>query len=69
MDDNEVVPLQCPISVYRNQAGGVTIKQDQMGMYGVDVLIDLTTPTAVHAIIAALQLELSGMQEEERVEE
>lgn len=57
-DDSVVVPLQCPISVFTNEAGGVTIEQDQMGEYGDIVSIAIGTPAAVRSIIAALQREI-----------
>lgn len=56
--DSEVVKLQCPIKVYPNKNGGVTIAQDQTGMMGVDVFVHLNTKDAVQAVIAALQSEL-----------
>lgn len=52
---DEVVPLQCPISVFLNNDGGVTIEQNQMGEYGDTVQISMVSKDAVRAVIAALQ--------------
>lgn len=55
------VELQCPTAVYQNGVGGVTIRQDQTGMMGEDVIIVLSSADAVRAVIKALQRELEGM--------
>ena len=57
-DVDTIVPLQCPIAVYRNSAGGVVIRQDQTGSYGDDVCIVLAEKKAVTQLIAALKREI-----------
>ncbi len=57
-DDREVVPLQCPISVFTNEAGGVTIEQDQTGWYGETVIVAMNDANAVRAVITTLKREI-----------
>lgn len=54
------VPLQCPIEVFANETGGVTIRQDQTGWMGDTVIIAMADELAVRAVIAALQREIGG---------
>ncbi|WP_151984227.1 hypothetical protein [Rhizobium sp. EC-SD404] len=55
---NRCVPLQCPIDVFTNEAGGVTIRQDQTGWMGLEVIIAMSDVAAVRAVIKALQREI-----------
>ena len=57
-DDCLVVPVQCPIEVFTNDAGGITIRQDQTAWMGETVFVALSTEHAVRALIAALQREI-----------
>jgi hypothetical protein len=59
-DDDKVVQLQCPVSVYRSMTDAVVIFQDQTGMMGMDVL---TSDEAVKALIAALRKQLAERKE------
>ena len=54
------VPLQCPIEVFTNEAGGVTIRQDQTGWMGDTVIVAMADEVSVRAVIAALQREIGG---------
>lgn len=57
-DTNQVVPLQCPIRVFTNKAGGVSIEQDQHAWYGETVFVAMAGPDVVRAVIKALQSEI-----------
>ncbi len=59
-EDDTVVPLQCPIAVYKNVSGGVTIEQDQTGQHGEMVRVSINSKHAVRAVIAALRRQLGG---------
>lgn len=62
-DDNcTVVRLQCPIDVFTNEAGGVTIRQDQTGWMGGTVIIAMNNAAAVRAVIRALQREIGDAE-------
>lgn len=52
------VPLQCPIEVFTNEAGGITIRQDQTGWMGETVIIAMANADAVRAVISALKNEI-----------
>jgi hypothetical protein len=60
-DGRLVVRLQCPIEVFTNEAGGVTIQQDQPGWMGDTVIVVMNDAPTVRAVIRALQREIGDI--------
>jgi hypothetical protein len=60
--DHTVVEFQPLTSVFLNDAGGITILQDQTGWMGDDeVIVVFSTKEAVQAVIKSLQQKLGEM--------